>query len=178
MPAIEKPVLFYKCRATDTIEQGKELMYLHKNKFTMAKEIFKYTNGEITVVWQPKLCTHSTNCWKGLGEVFNPRARPWVNMEGSSTEKIIEQVIKCPSGALSIEAKSAEPTPLDTTKTNDPALTIEVSSNGPLLINSPCLIKLPNGQEETRKKVALCRCGASANKPFCDGSHNRIGFQG
>jgi uncharacterized Fe-S cluster protein YjdI len=144
----------------------------------MAKEIFKYTNGETTVVWQPKLCIHSTNCWKGLIEVFNPRARPWVNMNGSSTERIIEQVSKCPSGALRIETVGAEPTPLGTTITDTSPLTIEVSSNGPLLIHSPCLIKLPNGQEEKRKTVALCRCGASAKKPFCDGSHKRIGFQG
>lgn len=144
----------------------------------MAKEIFKYTNGETTVVWQPKLCMHSTKCWKELGEVFNPKARPWVNMDGSSSEKIVEQVAKCPSGALSIEKIGAEPTPLDTTLTETPTLTIQVSPNGPLLITSSCIIKLPNGQEEKREKVALCRCGSSANKPFCDGSHKRIGFQG
>lgn len=144
----------------------------------MGKEVFKYTNGEINVVWKPKLCMHSTNCWKGLGEVFNPKARPWINMDGSSTEKIIEQVNKCPSGALSIETVGAEPTPLDITLTKTPALTIHVTPNGPLLVTSSCVIKHPDGQEEKREKVALCRCGASANKPFCDGSHKRIGFQG
>jgi len=61
----------------------------------------KYTNGEVTVVWKPKTCIHSTLCWKGLIEVFNPRESPWIKMDGTSTEKIIEQVKKCPSGALS-----------------------------------------------------------------------------
>ena len=63
--------------------------------------IKEYKNDEITVIWKPGQCTHSTLCWKGLLEVFNPRIRPWVNMNGSTTEKIIEQVKKCPSGALS-----------------------------------------------------------------------------
>ena len=143
----------------------------------MSKEVFKYTNGEVSVVWQPKLCTHSTLCWKGLGKVFSPRARPWVNMEGSTTERIIEQVKKCPSGALSLDMVE-EPTPLNTEALEQPELTVQIQPNGPLLINNPCLIKHANGQEERKEKVAFCRCGASANKPYCDGSHARIGFVG
>ena len=67
----------------------------------MADKKIKYTNGEVTIVWQPDLCIHSGNCARGLPEVFKPRERPWINPENSNTEKIIEQVKKCPSGALS-----------------------------------------------------------------------------
>jgi len=67
----------------------------------MNSETKKYSNNDITVVWKPGLCIHSTNCWKGLGRVFNPKKRPWVRMDGGTTEEIIEQVKKCPSGALS-----------------------------------------------------------------------------
>lgn len=67
----------------------------------MSRETFKYTNGEVTVVWKPNLCQHSTRCWKGLITVFNPNERPWIKMDGANSEKIIEQVKKCPSGALS-----------------------------------------------------------------------------
>lgn len=60
-----------------------------------------YTNGEITVLWKPGVCIHSGKCVQGLGEVFNVGARPWINMEGAKTERIIRQVEQCPSGALS-----------------------------------------------------------------------------
>jgi len=61
----------------------------------------KYTNGEVTIIWKPDLCIHSGICFRGLVEVFDPRKRPWITPETSSTEKIIEQIKKCPSGALS-----------------------------------------------------------------------------
>ena len=67
----------------------------------MGELIREYTNGEITVVWQPDLCIHSTCCFIDLQEVFDPEKRPWVNPLGASTEKIIAQVERCPSGALS-----------------------------------------------------------------------------
>jgi uncharacterized Fe-S cluster protein YjdI len=67
----------------------------------------KYSNGDITVIWKPNLCTHSTNCWKGLISVFNPKEKPWIKMDGADSERIIEQVKKCPSGALSYISNSA-----------------------------------------------------------------------
>ncbi len=66
------------------------------------KEVtINYKNNEITVVWQPHKCTHSKNCWKGLGDVFKPMEKPWVKMDGATSEKIMEQIDRCPSGALS-----------------------------------------------------------------------------
>ena len=66
------------------------------------KDVTKeYTNGEVTIVWQNALCTHSANCVKGLPEVFKPRESPWITPENSTPEKLVEQVKKCPSGALS-----------------------------------------------------------------------------
>jgi uncharacterized Fe-S cluster protein YjdI len=60
-----------------------------------------YTNGEITVLWKAGVCVHSGKCVQGLGEVFNVSARPWINIAGATTERIIQQVEQCPSGALS-----------------------------------------------------------------------------
>ncbi len=64
------------------------------------EEIKEYSNGEVTVVWKPGLCIHSANCAKGLPGVFQPREKPWVKPHQASTQEIVEQVKKCPSGAL------------------------------------------------------------------------------
>jgi uncharacterized Fe-S cluster protein YjdI len=68
----------------------------------------KYTNGEVTIVWKPNVCIHSTLCWKRSPEVFDPRKHPWITPENSTTEKIIDQVKKCPSGALSFYLNQEE----------------------------------------------------------------------
>lgn len=61
----------------------------------------EYSNGEITVVWQPGLCIHSGNCVKGLPAVFKPKERPWIKVHDAPANAIAEQVRQCPSGALS-----------------------------------------------------------------------------
>jgi len=61
----------------------------------------KYSNGEVTIVWKPNVCMHSGVCFRGLPQVFDPRRRPWIIADSASTNEIIEQVKKCPSGALS-----------------------------------------------------------------------------
>jgi uncharacterized Fe-S cluster protein YjdI len=148
----------------------------------MSIEKIKYTNGEITVVWQPKLCIHSAICVKGLPGVFNPARKPWVDMAQAETQQIVEQVIKCPSGALSYFLNETENnTDMENKIVSEAAniLKIEVAPNGPYLIKTECLIVHSDGKEETKTgTVALCRCGASANKPYCDGQHRKIGFQG
>lgn len=148
----------------------------------MAIKTHKYTNGELTILWKPDTCIHSSICWKGLIEVFNPRQKPWVKMEGATTEKIIEQVKKCPSGALSyylIAEATTEESPDKVVAESANITKIEVSANGPYLIKTECLIVHSDGREETKTgTVALCRCGASENKPYCDGHHRKIGFEG
>ncbi len=66
----------------------------------MAKQK-EYTNGEVTIIWKPELCKHAGVCVQMLPNVYNPKARPWIQPENTSTEAIVAQVSKCPSGALS-----------------------------------------------------------------------------
>ena len=79
----------------------------------MAQKVFKYSNGEVTIVWQPDLCIHSGRCFHGLPEVFKPKEKPWITPEGSATEKIVAQVKRCPSGALSYFMNEGEPGKLE-----------------------------------------------------------------
>ena len=68
----------------------------------MEKQIQKeYSNGEITVVWQPKKCMHAGICVRTLPQVYNPKEKPWIKIENATSEEIRSQVGKCPSGALS-----------------------------------------------------------------------------
>ena len=138
----------------------------------------EYSNGEITIVWKPAVCAHSERCCNeekgGLPSVLDPKKRPWINPEGASSEKIMQHIDRCPSGALSYYRNDQpEPTPPH----HDNAPHITVSSNGPLVIKGPVLIELLDGSTKEVEKTALCRCGASGNKPFCDGSHHKINFQ-
>lgn len=61
----------------------------------------EYSNGEITIVWKPETCRHSGQCVKSLPEVYRPNEKPWIKIEKASTIELIDQIGKCPSGALS-----------------------------------------------------------------------------
>lgn len=141
----------------------------------MPKQTHRYTNGEVTVIWKPEQCIHSKICWTQLRDVFDPTKRPWVNMTGADTQAIIDQVKKCPSGALSFEMNENKEAAVQSASAS--ITNIEILPNGPILIKTNCQISFGNGETTTKEGVtALCRCGASKNKPYCDGSHNRIGF--
>lgn len=65
----------------------------------------KYSNGEVTIVWKPALCIGSGICVNGLPGVFKKGERPWIQIENASSQELVEQVKRCPSGALSLEEK-------------------------------------------------------------------------
>ena len=132
-----------------------------------------YTDDRVTVFWDATLCIHVAECIRHLPDVFDPMARPWVRTQFASADEIAEAITACPTGALRYERHDGGPqeaTPETTTITPRP--------NGPLFVRGPITIATPGGETilET-PRAALCRCGASANKPFCDLSHRRINFQ-
>jgi uncharacterized Fe-S cluster protein YjdI len=134
----------------------------------------KYSNHDITVVWKPKVCIHSAVCFKGLPGVFNPNNRPWLTIEGGSSDEIMAQIDKCPSGALSYYRNSNDGIQEETVKT-----LMEILPNGPLLIYGTIEVKDKEGNKTLKNKTtAFCRCGHSENKPFCDGSHVKKEFKG
>jgi uncharacterized Fe-S cluster protein YjdI len=135
-------------------------------------KIKEYPKDDVVVLWKPELCYHSEKCVKGLPQVFNQNNRPWIDLSQAEKDEIVAQVRKCPSGALSIKGDSTSEIDVSNTKVN-------ISQNGPYIVKGSFKVFDPEGTEISVKgKAALCRCGYSANKPFCDGSHAKHNFQG
>ncbi len=144
------------------------------------EKVIRYTNGEITVYWRPEKCIHSANCIIGNPRVFNTQKRPWINMSDANSDEVIETVNSCPSRALLYMKNEGKPAPDKVTEV--PALEgakIRILRNGPALISGNFIIRdSTNQQIEIEKEIAaICRCGASKKKPFCDGNHTHIGFK-
>ncbi|MBI9055157.1 MAG: (4Fe-4S)-binding protein [Bacteroidales bacterium] len=149
----------------------------------MDKNDRDYTNGEITVHWKPSACVHSTICYNRLRSVFDPVKRPWVNMDGAPTDKIIDIVNQCPTDALTFtrnDATELEKNTEDKTEsvTEESATKIQIMENGPAIVSGSFLITDIDGNSLAKADtLALCRCGHSSSMPFCDGTHNNIGFK-
>lgn len=139
------------------------------------REIVKeYSNGELTILWKPRTCIHSKECVKRLPKVYRPTERPWITIENASTEALKTQIEACPSGALSYRMNNEEDKEEVHLETR-----VEVLKNGPLLVYGTLHVTNSNGDTEHKNKTtAFCRCGSSQNKPYCDGTHVKSGFQG
>jgi uncharacterized Fe-S cluster protein YjdI len=131
-----------------------------------------YSNGEITIVWKPALCTHISYCFTELPDVFDPSERPWINAKGASTQKIIEQVKRCPTGALSFFYNDPEKNKTPDDPEVKGAVTVEITENGPFVVKGKGTLINKKGEKiKFEDTISLCRCGKSKNKPLCDSSH-------
>jgi uncharacterized Fe-S cluster protein YjdI/CDGSH-type Zn-finger protein len=133
----------------------------------------EYRTNQIAVIWQPERCIHAANCVRGVPEVFNPRDRPWVHAGAADADTIARVIQTCPTGALHfarLDGGPQEPVPETTTVT--------VTRDGPLYLHGTIEVRDANGAVIRRDtRMALCRCGYSRNKPFCDNSHLMVGFR-
>lgn len=141
----------------------------------------KFTNGEITVFWIPDRCIHSANCLIGLPDVFNSRKQPWINVHAANSKEIVKVIDTCPSRALLYQKspKFLTTKPKKSIHKKTKFARVQILRNGPALITGNFIIRDP---EKKKIKIehevaALCRCGASKKKPFCDGSHQKAGFR-
>ena len=133
-----------------------------------------YDGKGIRVIWDATRCIHVGNCLRAEPGVFNVGRRPWVDVDGAGAEAIARAIESCPTGALRYESLGDLPEEQPQVPTE-----VEVRPNGPLFLRGAVRVVDAAGvliTEETR--VALCRCGASRNRPFCDNTHREIGFRG
>ena len=137
------------------------------------RPVREYATDEIVVEWDSRLCYHSHNCVRALPQVFDPDRRPWVMVDAASADEVEAAVARCPSGALRARRVGVEPP-----KRGQP-LELRATAKGPLLVSGGVRVMAADGTVLYEgEKAALCRCGGSANKPFCDGTHKTIDFEG
>jgi len=131
-----------------------------------------YDGKQITIHDNRGICAHAGYCTDNLSSVFKLGEEPWIDPDGAMTRDIVNTINKCPSGALSYTVDNVEHRDQD----RDPMVT--VTKDGPYAVTGDIeLVDQPLGEGASTEHYALCRCGGSKNKPFCDGTHWRIEFR-
>ncbi|MDB4951914.1 MAG: hypothetical protein JWM27_4563 [Gemmatimonadetes bacterium] len=140
----------------------------------MGRKVREYRSDGIAVTFDARLCIHAERCVHGLPRVFDPAARPWIRPEMGDPDAVAQVVARCPTGALQytrLDGGAAE--------APEPEAIITVSADGALYVRGDVAVVDEDGGVFARgRRMALCRCGQSSNRPFCDGAHARIGFTG
>ena len=139
----------------------------------MADKKFDYPGKSATVTWNGALCIHIGECGRAKGELFVTGRKPWCQPDMTTDEDVREVIKRCPSGALSAEFADGSPT-----EEAPDSNSVQVSYNGPLFVNGDLDIDGASDESPSlRYRAALCRCGQSQNKPYCDNSHDEAGFR-
>jgi len=131
-----------------------------------------YRGSDIEVSFDLDVCIHATECVRGLPAVFDRDRRPWILPDGATADEVVAVIDRCPSGALQYER-------LGGTAAASPSATVTVTplEDGPVVVQGEFVLRHEDGTEQTLRRAALCRCGHSNNKPFCDSSHREFAFQ-
>lgn len=133
-----------------------------------------YHGTDITVHYNFGVCSHDGSCIRMLPKVFNVNTRPWISPDNAEAKSIVDVIKHCPSGALRYTLNGEE---FIDYYNGEPK--IKVSKRGPLEFYGGIILKDDQGTKpETYDHYALCRCGHSRNKPFCDGKHLKHKFSG
>lgn len=138
----------------------------HKLEGRVPDRMHDYYGKEITIHDNRGVCSHAEHCVRDLPSVFDRETRPWIHPDGAPADDIARTIERCPSGALSYTRDGVVHKDLS----REPA--IRVDRCGPYEVTGgPELVDPEGGKPESKEHYTLCRCGASKNKPFCDGEH-------
>ena len=137
------------------------------------KEKYEFNGKEAEVEWDSRLCIHIAECGKSQGELFVGGRDPWCQPDLVSKTDVAEIVTRCPTGALTFKIRDGS------IREQAPGInTLLVSNDGPYYLRGDLNIEgAPEDMPAIQFRAALCRCGASKNKPFCDNSHEEAGFK-
>jgi CDGSH-type Zn-finger protein/uncharacterized Fe-S cluster protein YjdI len=133
----------------------------------------EFAGEQIDVTWVGDLCIHVGECGRAKGELFIGGRKPWCQPDVTSSEEVIDVVERCPTGALTYQRKDD-----GEAESAAPENTAVVAVNGPLFLRGKLQIaNAPGDAPGLAFRAALCRCGQSKNKPFCDNSHLAAKFE-
>jgi len=133
----------------------------------------KYPGEKLDVLWNGRLCIHIGECGRAKGELFTTGRKPWCQPDLASNEEVEDVIKRCPTGALTYQYKDGSGA-----EEADPDNTIHVTYNGPLYLRGNLAIDgAQSGTNGLAFRAALCRCGQSKNKPYCDNSHEEASFK-
>lgn len=140
----------------------------------MAGPIHTYGGEELDITWDRRLCIHVGECGRSDDAMFVAKRKPWCQPDQVSEDQAVDVVERCPTGAL-VYLRKKDDGPLETA---DASNRVHVSNHGPLYVRGDLQIAgVPEDMPGVRYRAALCRCGESKNKPFCDNSHETEGFR-
>ena len=130
-----------------------------------------YATDAITVTFDPTRCIHAAECIRTAPAVFDSRRLRWIKPELGDPALIVTAVHRCPTGALSYSL------PNGTREEADDA-SVAPARDGPLYVRGEVRVETEDARViADGLRMALCRCGATKNAPFCDGSHRAVGFR-
>jgi len=139
----------------------------------MSDKTVEYPGEQVNVQWDGRLCIHVGECGRAKGELFVNGRNPWCQPDVAENKEVADIIARCPTGALSyhtIDGSGQE--------SASPENSIHVTHNGPLYVRGDLGIEgAPTEAPGLAFRAALCRCGQSKNKPFCDNSHVEAGFK-
>ncbi len=136
------------------------------------KQVFDFDGEKLEASWDGRLCIHVGECTRAKGELFVSGRKPWGQPARGHPDPVAAVIERCPTGALVHRRKDGGPA-----ETADPRNSVLVANQGPLYLRGD--LQIDGAEEEmsgTRFRAALCRCGGSKNKPFCDGAHETNDF--
>jgi len=137
------------------------------------KKVVRYEGADADVQWDGRLCIHIGECGRAKSELFVGGRQPWCKPDCATPDEVVDVVTRCPTGALSFTRKDGGPE--ESAQTEN---VVMVMYNGPLYLRGALEIDgAPADMQGVRFRAALCRCGESKNKPFCDNSHEAAGFK-
>lgn len=136
-------------------------------------KLHEYKGKSITVLYDAKRCIHAQECVHGAPAVFNIELKPWVNPDNADAATIAGVIQRCPTGALHYHATDAK-----RAERPDASNSMTTTPRGPLHARGSLNVVSEAGEAIlTDTRMALCRCGASKNKPLCDNSHFAVAFE-